>query len=91
MYLFAVLKPKDWKHDTTFDRMSNENYCDGIQGWRQKQKHQQRYIYTIHAHTHTHTHLESDTEKHAKWKWHSKPYKLLYVSCIWCRGSNQQI
>lgn len=26
MYLFAVLKPKDWKHDSTFDRMSNENY-----------------------------------------------------------------
>lgn len=40
MYLFAALKPKDWKHDTTFDRMSNENYCDDISTMTENQNSQ---------------------------------------------------
>lgn len=77
MYLFTVLKPKDWKHDATFDRMSNENYCDGIR--RQDVQY-----------THTEKERENENERHTytktskvkwkwKWKWQQQPNKLLCI------------
>lgn len=77
MYLFAALKPKDWKHDSTFDRMSNENYCMMV-----FDNNNNNSDNGDDEEDHFHSTYQRQT---AKWKWQQQPNKLLCI--IYCDGA----